>query len=387
MTTSIDGRAFRDVLGHLPTGVVAVAALDRSGEPVGMAVGSFGSVSLSPPLVAFYPDKRSTTFPLIRESGRFSVHVLSAEQESLCRAFAVKGGNKFDSIDWRTSDHGTPRIEGAVAWLECEIEAVHEAGDHHLVLGRVLDLGLGVPAVPLVFFQGGYGAFLPASLSSPATAELLGPLKLVDHVRGEMEQLARDLGARCYAHVVRGDDLVVVSVVEGRPGRVVPARVGMRFPLVSPWAESFVAWFDPQSREDWIARQPLAAAEAARLRASMTQVSAAGWSYTVREDDVEGLEVTIELVSRYGHDDVGRSELDRLVRHVGTWGDPDDFDQLPAGAVKSISVPALADDGTLVLMLSVHDLPRSLTPAQLARARTRLHDMADQVAGKHRALA
>lgn len=379
MTASIDELTFRDVLGHLPTGVVAVAALAPSGAPVGMAVGSFTSVSLDPPLVAFYPDKRSSSFPLIREAGRFSVAVLSAEQEAVCRAFAVKGGNKFDSINWRISDHGTPRIEGAVAWLECKIQAVHEAGDHYVVLGQVEDLGIGVPAIPLVFFQGGYGAFVPSSLSMPATAELLGPLKLADRVRDDMERLARDLQARCYAHAIVDEQLVVVSVVEGRSDRALPARVGMRFPLVSPWSETFVAWFDPQAREDWIGRQSLTPSEATRLRDRMSRIREVGLSYTLREEDVEGLELAIEVVSRYGRDNAGRGELDRLARHVGRWGDPADFDHLPPGAAKSVSVPVLGDDGTLVLMLSVHDLPRSLTAAQLNEARTRLRRMAERI--------
>ena len=387
MATSIDGRTFRSVLGHLPTGVVAVTALGTSGVPVGMAVGSFTSVSLDPPLVAFYPDKRSSSFPMIREAGRFGVQILSAEQESVCRAFAVSGGDKFASIDWQLSDRGTPRIHGVVAWLECEIEAVHDAGDHYLVLGRVHDLDVGRPAIPLVFFQGGYGAFIPASLATPATAELLGPLKLVDQVRDEMERTAQELGVRCYAHAALGGELVVVFAAEGRPGRVAPARVGMRFPLTPPWAESIVAWLDPAAREEWLERQSMTPVEAADARDRMGRIRAAGWSYTLREVDVHDLEVTVELISRHGQDNVVRGELDRLAKHVGKWGDPDDFDQVPAEAVKSFSVPVLGDDGTLVLMLSVQDLPASLTRAQLVETRARLQHIADRITADHRGRA
>ena len=86
-----DSKRFRQVLGHYPTGVTVVTAVDADGQPAGMAVGSFTSVSLDPPLVAFLPDKSSTSFPRIRRASSFCVNVLSAEQENVCRAFAAKG--------------------------------------------------------------------------------------------------------------------------------------------------------------------------------------------------------------------------------------------------------------------------------------------------------
>ena len=118
MTPSIDPAGFRRVLGHFPTGVAVVTGIDEAGKPVGMAVGSFSSVSLDPPLVAFMPDRRSTSWPRLRPSGAFCVNILGAEQESVCRAFAQRGGDKFADLSWRPawgrSRPRTPVIYGPV---------------------------------------------------------------------------------------------------------------------------------------------------------------------------------------------------------------------------------------------------------------------------------
>ncbi|MET0521337.1 MAG: flavin reductase family protein, partial [Jiangellaceae bacterium] len=118
--TIITAPRFRDVLGHFPTGVVVVTAMAPSGGPVGMAVGSFTSVSLDPPLVAFLPDRASSTFPHIRGAASFCINVLAADQEDVCRAFALRGADKFRDVSWSPSPSGTPVLDGVVAWIDCE---------------------------------------------------------------------------------------------------------------------------------------------------------------------------------------------------------------------------------------------------------------------------
>src|ERR1700754_2445302 len=135
LTTGVDGQRFRRVLGSYPTGVTVVTAIGADGAPAGMAVGSFTSVSLDPPLVAFLPDKSSTSFPKIRTASSFCVNVLAADQEPLCRAFATSGGDKFAGVGWSPTPSGAPCLDGAAAWIDCEFESVQEAGDHYLVIG------------------------------------------------------------------------------------------------------------------------------------------------------------------------------------------------------------------------------------------------------------
>lgn len=157
---AIDTARFRQVLGHFPTGVTVVTATGSDGRPAGLAVGSFFSVSLDPPLVAFCASKSSSSYPKIETVGHFAVNVLAEDQEELCRAFAASEGDKFSGVGHRPSPGtGSPILADVLAWIDCEIEAVHEAGDHWIVVGRVHDLEVVHEGGPLIFFRGGYGRF------------------------------------------------------------------------------------------------------------------------------------------------------------------------------------------------------------------------------------
>lgn len=151
---------FRRILGHYPTGVCAVTAMSDIGEPIGLVVGSFTSVSLDPPLVGFFPDRGSATWPQIRKAGRFCVNVLGDNQSSVCSSLAAKGDRKFAEIDYRLSQLGCPIIDGVLAWIDCELHEVHEAGDHFIVLGRVKSLDLHAEGSPMIFHKGGYSKIL-----------------------------------------------------------------------------------------------------------------------------------------------------------------------------------------------------------------------------------
>lgn len=157
--TGSDPRTLRDALGCFATGVTVVTCFDEAGQPVGLTANSFTSVSLDPPLVAFFPAKSSTSWPRIEEAGKFCVNVLASDQQTLCRQFAASGADKFSGVSHRVSANGSPIIDGVVAWIDCTLEAVHEAGDHYIVVGRVVALEASAPGRPLVFFQGAYGEF------------------------------------------------------------------------------------------------------------------------------------------------------------------------------------------------------------------------------------
>jgi 3-hydroxy-9,10-secoandrosta-1,3,5(10)-triene-9,17-dione monooxygenase reductase component len=158
---TIDGATFRRVLGHYPTGVCVITALEPGGKPVAMVVGSFTSVSLDPPLVAFFPDRSSTSWPRIERAGKFCVNVLGSHQQELCRRFSAKGEDKFSGLEYRLSNGGSPKLDDVVAWIDCTLDAIHEAGDHLIVLGRVRELDVERAAQPLLFHRGMYGNFEP----------------------------------------------------------------------------------------------------------------------------------------------------------------------------------------------------------------------------------
>lgn len=152
----IEARHFRDVLGSYPTGVCVVTSRTAEGERLGLAVGSFTSISLDPPLVGFLPDKRSRSWARIAQTGRFCVNVLGSEQLDHCRRFAASGDDKFDGMSHGTSPAGLPLLDDALAWIDCDVAQVIEIGDHLLVVGRVLALDRRAGGTPLVFYRGGY---------------------------------------------------------------------------------------------------------------------------------------------------------------------------------------------------------------------------------------
>lgn len=152
---SSDSARFRQALGHFPTGVTVITS-ESDGVPAGLAVGSFFSISLEPPLVGFCVAKASTSWPAVRKTGRFCANVLASDQEALCRVFASSGGQKFQGIGWHPSSGGSPILADVLAWIDCTIDAEHDAGDHSIVVGRVRELEVPREGHPLVFFRGGY---------------------------------------------------------------------------------------------------------------------------------------------------------------------------------------------------------------------------------------
>ena len=153
-------RNFRDVLGQFCTGVTVVTSMS-DGEPVGMTCQSFTSVSLDPPLVMFCPAKTSRAFPLMRRAGYFCVNLLAADQVDISNGMATKGANKYDGVSYQPAVTGAPVLDGVLGYIDCSIEAVHEGGDHYLVVGRVRELAVGdksgnQPDEPLLFYRGKY---------------------------------------------------------------------------------------------------------------------------------------------------------------------------------------------------------------------------------------
>lgn len=156
----VESGEFRRVMGRFASGVTVITAQDPGGPegpagPAGFACQSFSSLSLDPPLVVFMVARTSTTWPRIARAGAFCVNVLGEGQEELCRGFAVRGGDKFAGVAHRPAPvGGAPLLEGATAWVDCAVHAVHTGGDHLIVVGRVRALGADGDGDPLIFHEG-----------------------------------------------------------------------------------------------------------------------------------------------------------------------------------------------------------------------------------------
>ena len=160
MTVTFDLAQFKDAMSRFTTGVTVVAGME-DGRPVGFTCQSFVSLSIDPPFIAVAPARSSTSWPRIARAGKFCVNVLGDQQMEVGRRFAVSGGDKFEGVDWHPAPvSGAPVIKGSLAWVDCNVELVHEAGDHELIIGKVLDLGLGEGS-PLVFFRRSFATVAP----------------------------------------------------------------------------------------------------------------------------------------------------------------------------------------------------------------------------------
>jgi flavin reductase (DIM6/NTAB) family NADH-FMN oxidoreductase RutF/DNA-binding IclR family transcriptional regulator len=377
--TAIDPRTFRSVLGHFPTGVAVITAIGLDGGPVGMAVGSFTSVSLDPPLVAFLPDRGSTSFPRISEAGSFCVNVLAGDQESVCRSFAAKGSDKYAGISWRPAGSGAPVLDGAVAWIDCDIDTIHEAGDHLIVIGRVRELEAETDLRPLLFFQGGYGRFTSPSRSAPAEPDLLEHLRLLDAARPAMEQVAAELDMECLALARIRDEIVILGSA-GKPRRGVPSdRIGQRTPFVAPLGTLFVRTQDDEQLQRWISPEGVrsrTADEAERFEALTARAHARGWSIVL---DSPG-QVALEATAGGAAGDPDREEALRIsTGELDIDGYEADVSSGKTYAVRHLSVPVRGPGGEVVLALSLYGLPRPCSAEDIERWCQRLAVAAEAI--------
>ena len=155
--TRFHGRELRDTMSQFCTGVVIVTGT-HEGALAGFAAQTIVSLSLEPPLIAVCPRKASTSWPKIRKTGHFCINVLGNDQRAVADAFARRG--EVADIGWRPGVSGSPVLEGVLAYVDCALDAEHDAGDHTIAVGRVLDIEiLDNGRGPLLFFRGGYGQF------------------------------------------------------------------------------------------------------------------------------------------------------------------------------------------------------------------------------------
>jgi len=153
---AVDSRAFREALGSFATGVCVVTAQGADG-PVGITANSFASVSLDPPLVLWCPAKDASRYPDFRDASAFAIHVLDVHQQAICDGF-TRDKQAFDGLDWQTGPDGVPQINGCLARFDCTLEAQHDAGDHMIVVGRVIR-ATSRPGLPLLFQAGRFVRF------------------------------------------------------------------------------------------------------------------------------------------------------------------------------------------------------------------------------------
>jgi flavin reductase (DIM6/NTAB) family NADH-FMN oxidoreductase RutF len=159
---TFDVRAFRYALGSFPTGVAVVTTAASAEHHLGITVNSFTSVSLDPPLVLWCMDKKSDRYHAFTKAASYTVSILGTEHQDVSSRLAKQGQHSLDGIALLPTELGPPALAEALAIFECRAEAVHDAGDHAILIGRVVHFSRHEAGAPLVFFRGKYGSLAQA---------------------------------------------------------------------------------------------------------------------------------------------------------------------------------------------------------------------------------
>lgn len=367
-TPEIDPLLFRETLGYFPTGVVVITAIDDTGSPAGMVVGSFTSVSLDPPLVAYLPAWKSGSFARLRTSSHFVVNVLAADQTDLCNRIASRGADKFVGVEWTPAPvSGGPVLADAVSWMDCEVRDEYDGGDHAIVVGKVLDLGVQRPALPLVFFQGGFGRFALPSGLAPTDPDLIEAVRHAEPLRLPVRAVASAIGADCSLMARVGDEAVFLTAdgPTGDHGADTPA-VGHRIPLIPPVGTVFYVESEDAAVDQWLARAKAPEDEVARFRAQLAAVRAKGYSVSLKPGaDVD----RIGLMNDYSGSDVmpvHERRLRQMIRESTGLYEPELIDGQRYD-LHSVILPVPSGTGQTKLAVRLSGLPQGVTRAEVER--------------------
>ncbi|WP_231334262.1 flavin reductase [Actinomadura graeca] len=378
-TATAEKRAkwWRTVMGEYPTGVCIVSALDDSGRPQGLVVGTFSSVSMDPPLVAFMPMRSSRSYTAVAGCDRFRVSVLGAGHEELCRSFASAAPERrFDVGRWVTDEHGIPALEDAVAWFSCRRTRTIEAGDHDIVLAAVEDLGVGdgSAGMPMLFLKGGYGTFTMPRVDFDAD-RLGSHLRVADQMRGEVQRLAESIPALVTLCSLAQDRIVVLHASNLRAYEPQVLGVGTTFPFAAPLGVVFAAWGDDLRRAMWRrAGRDVELLDDDLVSTMLAEARERGYAVSLGPAMAERFDEIVSNPSK------GQGELRRL------WSDAaGDYAVLGGAAdwpvaVSSIQVPIFGPDGVPNFALAVSRLPAGLTAGALDAIAARCRDVAAKLA-------
>ena len=151
-----DPRTLRDALGCFATGVTVVTCLGPDGAPAGLTVNSFTSVSLDPPLLLVCLNKKAVSADPLIAASHFAVNVLQTRQQPASIRFSTRDQDRFGTTPWSAGEAGAPILKDSMGVFECERHAVHDGGDHHILIGQVVKATFDAQLDPLLYFRGSY---------------------------------------------------------------------------------------------------------------------------------------------------------------------------------------------------------------------------------------
>ncbi len=152
----LDPSQFRNVLSRFATGITVVTGVIPGGKATGVTVNSFSSISMDPPLVMVCLDKRTKSLEAFTEGDCFAIHILGSHQKEVSNRFATVGEDKLVGVEYEEWEGCCPVLRDCLAVLKCHREAVHDAGDHLIVIGRIREMEEGGDREPLLYYRSGY---------------------------------------------------------------------------------------------------------------------------------------------------------------------------------------------------------------------------------------
>ena len=150
---TLDTKLLKKTLGKYLTGVTIVTSTDHDGNPIGMTVNSFTSVSLQPSLVLWCIDKNQPSYNSFMNANGYAVNILSKDQNDLCYKFASQLDNKFENVNWKRSENGFPLVKNSLAWFDCKKWNYYSGGDHQILVGEVTSFDSS-ELEPLTYWNG-----------------------------------------------------------------------------------------------------------------------------------------------------------------------------------------------------------------------------------------
>lgn len=357
---------WRAVLNEYPTGVSLVTTRLPNGDPVGMIVGSFVAVSQDPPLIGYFGDDASTTFPSFRSADRFAVSVLGEPHDDVLRAFIRKDPDRFERAELVATSSGLLRLRDAVAWFEARTESIERYGDHELVVGAVDDFGVGSADTgsPLLYRRGGFGSF--AVPSDGVDARLIGErLAAAQSASAVLQAVADRIGRHIAITTLAGESVVVLAVVatsraEQGAARLQPRSpapdpvraIGLSLPFAAPVEPLFAAWAPDRVRSFWIerARHLVGAVDRRRVEAHVAAIRERGYAVSVDQGLTSrfmGL-ITDPTVEHESYARVWSEYASQTIENVSS--------ALPSSDIAAIQVPVFDAQGSVVLGLTVSDV-------------------------------
>ena len=213
-------------------------------------------------------------------------------------------------------------------------------------------------------------------------------LSIADRARGELEALAADVGFECYAHVLRGDHIVVVASVYPPGQAVPPSRVGLVLPLVPPWGEAFMAWFSRDDQIEWMDKIRTPVEDRQRMLDEMETIRTTGWSMTVWQS-ISDIDRMTDVLVEHGQTPATERQLAQLYKTQTGWlADVTSqdavarLDDYPEGSIASISAPVRGNDGEFKLMVNIYNMPLTTPPVDVQRYIRRLLEATERIADR-----